>query len=242
MTPPPTALSTQLSCFLLRRRSEKPSEGHSCRDRGLAPHLLRGVLRCVRGSHCYDALLPAGQEQPPASGLYVCGLGWSHLCRGHWLFMCLVDQVRGSPAASLRKRTFKHLHACFLSRTLNIHFYHILFCWLLYLWWTSRGIKNTPLTCVILTLLNLLKGAKWSVCIQCYSVGLHPCHTDVGGVHVPFRRRLNLLTPGWIPCTQLNSTTLSKQTQQVERDCQDRELISVIEAEHYRPCWQLFVS
>lgn len=64
----PTLLHFQL-CFLPRRGSEESSEGHSCWNCGLAPHLFCGLLRRVRGPHSDDALLHAGQEQPPASGL-----------------------------------------------------------------------------------------------------------------------------------------------------------------------------
>lgn len=90
--------------FPLRRGSEEPPEGHSHRHRGLSPHLFCGLLRSFGGSHCYDAVLPAGQEQPSSSGLSVCRLGGSHLCSNHWLFMCSVDQVSGSPTASQHEK------------------------------------------------------------------------------------------------------------------------------------------
>lgn len=64
----PTLLHLQL-CFLPRRGSEESSEGHSCRNCSLTPHLFCGILRCVRGPHYDDALLHAGQEQSTASGL-----------------------------------------------------------------------------------------------------------------------------------------------------------------------------
>lgn len=52
--------------FLLRRRGEEPPEGHSYRDCGLPPYLLCGLLWSVCSSHYDDAVLLAGQEQPPA--------------------------------------------------------------------------------------------------------------------------------------------------------------------------------
>lgn len=90
-----------LCLCLLRRRSEESPEGYSFWHRSVASHLLRGIFQRFRRPHCDDALLHAGQEQSAAGGVQIRGLGGSDVRSGHWLSMCLVDQVGDSPAGFL---------------------------------------------------------------------------------------------------------------------------------------------
>ena len=74
--------------------SEEPPEVHPHRHRGVAAHLLPGVLCRVGSSHPHDALLPAGWEEPTACRLWVHRLGSCQVRGGRGLPLRPLHQVR----------------------------------------------------------------------------------------------------------------------------------------------------
>lgn len=79
--------------FFLRGRGSKPSEVDPTRHRGLTPHLLLGLFRCLCCTDADDALLFAQCSQSAACSLHVHRLVRSKVRSGCGIPVCSVHQV-----------------------------------------------------------------------------------------------------------------------------------------------------